>query len=614
MIKKAHIKNFKAIDEATIEFTEKTIILGPNGIGKSSIFEAIGKGMFLYNSNKIQKMVKEGTDNAEISIWFDSQILQATVKTYLRFGKSSSIYIGQLLDDDGNIIQEVEGSEDLESFIRQHLGIADISLSVAWSQIVGVPQGELRAIFKEDKSRRIKAFQDLLNITKFENSYRKLSPIVTALKHKIDIIELKINSIPTMADKNSLEHEIRSKQYQINKLKLELESTKELLNDYNQRLSEHKEHIEKQKEIPELKLLVANYERLIDLILARDSAKSKLLKNLTSKLAKLRDTKVKLEAEVEELSEEQIHLSKNHNGFCVICGSELDISDINKKLVTTTDKIKSLKVRLQKLSVAIETFNKLYLKQNSVRSEIDYIEKTIDSLSISYDDNEPIETYLLSLQTYKNKLREIENFESLTPDFYNNRDELTAFVASTNTKILAIKSNLQKDEMRLNELNDKMLLAASYRTTLEELHEKLTRLTLIRNNIRDVAPIIAQETVSIVNAKAQDILGELTTKDFRIQWNDDFSISCISQGVTRDYDMLSGGESLLFALAIRLALTEVLLSNLRITLLDEPTDNLDVDSKAALVESLSNIQSRQLIIITHESVFENMASSTVLLS
>ena len=90
---------------------------------------------------------------------------------------------------------------------------------------------------------------------------------------------------------------------------------------------------------------------------------------------------------------------------------------------------------------------------------------------------------------------------------------------------------------------------------------------------------------------------------------------CFVRGREVDKDMLSGGEKVALALAIRLAIGDVLgAQRLGFFILDEPTVHLDSENRRRLVEVFTNLSRavRQVIIITHdEEVFEGADAKIV---
>lgn len=104
-------------------------------------------------------------------------------------------------------------------------------------------------------------------------------------------------------------------------------------------------------------------------------------------------------------------------------------------------------------------------------------------------------------------------------------------------------------------------------------------------------------------------LGILLTEHFRrisqnpkykdIVFDQDYELEIRGSGGTFSIDQLSGGERVQIAIALRMALLE-LLSPMRLLMLDEPFGSLDKDHREALGESLNRIAGAgQLLIVTH---------------
>jgi hypothetical protein len=66
---------------------------------------------------------------------------------------------------------------------------------------------------------------------------------------------------------------------------------------------------------------------------------------------------------------------------------------------------------------------------------------------------------------------------------------------------------------------------------------------------------------------------------------------------------LSGAESVMVVMAFRLALNLLVSNNLGLLVLDEPTDALDKERKAKMVELVNNFPG-QVIIVTHDDCFQ----------
>ena len=115
-----------------------------------------------------------------------------------------------------------------------------------------------------------------------------------------------------------------------------------------------------------------------------------------------------------------------------------------------------------------------------------------------------------------------------------------------------------------------------------------------------------------ISLKASEYLSYLNTKIQRISLSEK-DITCYSNTEVLDLKSLSGGESVIIALALRLGMSSLLgASNLNLMILDEPTTHLDAERKKSLVKVLSQLSEisnslspMQFLIITHdEEIFE----------
>ena len=74
--------------------------------------------------------------------------------------------------------------------------------------------------------------------------------------------------------------------------------------------------------------------------------------------------------------------------------------------------------------------------------------------------------------------------------------------------------------------------------------------------------------------------------------------------------MMSGGEKIAIALALRLGITNTLSGNLEMIMLDEPTIHLDNYRRHELIDILKNLNLLpQMIIVTHDNDLEEAADN-----
>jgi exonuclease SbcC len=125
----------------------------------------------------------------------------------------------------------------------------------------------------------------------------------------------------------------------------------------------------------------------------------------------------------------------------------------------------------------------------------------------------------------------------------------------------------------------------------------------------------------MIRARARPLL-EKTTRDLFERFNlaysdikidDDYNISVIGPSGEQDIDQISGGERVALAIALRLAIAQVLSGRIETVIMDEPTTHLDEERRKELVNILNSFFREggriipQMLIITHHSEIEEVA-------
>ena len=167
--------------------------------------------------------------------------------------------------------------------------------------------------------------------------------------------------------------------------------------------------------------------------------------------------------------------------------------------------------------------------------------------------------------------------------------------------------------------------ARKYRDELRVLEAKAVEKKLVDsyivvlNKIRDA---YGKDGIQkMIRARARPLL-EKTTRDLFERFNlaysdvkidDDYNISVIGPSGEQDIDQISGGERVALAIALRLAIAQVLSGRIETVIMDEPTTHLDEERRKELVNILNSFFREggriipQMLIITHHSEIEEVA-------
>ncbi|MCE7698775.1 MAG: DNA repair protein Rad50, partial [Methanobacterium paludis] len=96
-----------------------------------------------------------------------------------------------------------------------------------------------------------------------------------------------------------------------------------------------------------------------------------------------------------------------------------------------------------------------------------------------------------------------------------------------------------------------------------------------------------------------------------IKLDEDYDVTVYGPAGKNSLDMISGGERIAVALALRLGITQALSGgNLELVMLDEPTIHLDSYRRQELIDLLKRMSIiPQMIIVTHDPDLEEAADT-----
>lgn len=173
---------------------------------------------------------------------------------------------------------------------------------------------------------------------------------------------------------------------------------------------------------------------------------------------------------------------------------------------------------------------------------------------------------------------------------------------------------------------DELERRESERTVLLEEDQKLARTAetyrkLARAFGKDGIQAIIMENVTedlkdYANAVLKQVCDEQMSVNFVTQrqtgsggWKEDFDIQIVTRDSVEDFDDLSGGEQVRVAIALRLALSQLLMNrigrNIQFLLLDEVDRDLDRQGIEALADVIRKLSKRfKILVITHNELMK----------
>lgn len=440
-INKISLKNYRNHIDTTIEFKSGiNLLLGKNGAGKSSIFEALGIALFDVEprDNNLKNAVTKEEKTATIVVEFSGN--DSVDYIVERKVGSQSRYI--LKELNGNIISERKNNV-LEK-IGELAGINGTNAKDIFKNVISAYQNDLVNIFNLTPSSRKELFNKIFDTEIYEKIFSSLLQVENEYNKKILADKEKVNLLDEQL-KNyvNIEKDISN----IKQIIFEIEKTKKTLEEKKDNLEHERKSI--QTKLEELKTL------------------KNTLNSEKEKVEILRKNKDNIEKQILESQKALEIVKKTENGYNEYIKIELELNSLYKTERELRNKEKELK-NLQ------EEKNKKINEKNLLDVEIKNIEEKLEEYNVSLnqinDENSKLKSSLKekldelnnTIILEKNILEEIKKFEY----DYEKYREFERILKELDNNILE-EDNLKKI------ISEKMKELNNYQNSLENTINKL---------------------------------------------------------------------------------------------------------------------------------------------
>lgn len=428
LITKLKLENFMTYSDATFEFTPgSNLILGRNGVGKSSIILAIGVALFNYNSIQLNKLIKYGETESKITVWFAHNNID--YKLTRVFGKTS---LAQIEYGETVFFQ----INNVYAIIRELLGITpDI-----FRDSMCIRSSNLISFFTLEPSIRKKMFDALLGIEEYEQTWNSLRANQTELSKEANELTLKLRTKYTGIDRieedKKAEETIKHQLDLTRKYKSEiLDKREELYKDQNDNRTALSSTIKKRDEI-----------------LKEINSVNSLIKSYVEEMNLVSERIISLGAELESAK----------NNICPVCKQNITDSGI---VSLYSEQIEELKNKIKNEELYFLNLKKIWL------------EKEIEELVVGEDnkriDNELKEINQQLIDVEKRYVVLVDALKTKTNQIYA-REQL--------------KLQYDKDKINIDILNMKLDVINRVRDTMRQAVEYIRKDSI--ENINSEASII----------------------------------------------------------------------------------------------------------------------------
>jgi exonuclease SbcC len=518
------LNNFKSHKNFEIEFEDKNIIIGENGVGKTSIFQAIlfslfGKDSLSYmNYSNISSLIRYNSPSSTIELEFgDDKDRYKIIRTITNGGESKAI-----LYKNDEII--ATGMDIVNKKIKD---ILNIRKAEKFAEILYIKQGDLgKYISLSGKLDLTKKLENIFDIEYYSLILRIIEGLIRDIEKEREYTEKEINLL--IKDIETFKSIFKDED--IEKLMKEIEK-------YNE-LKKYKDEI--YRSYLELKALQSNIDYQL---LSQENYLKERIKELEEKEKELNNNIINLESErknlkydkySKELLNQSLQILENRKKelekYENIDKKELeyklkDLEEIENDIIKFFDYINAEKELLEVDNKKKELEKEISILENKIKEEEEYIEilnKEIGECPVckrKLDEDlhkKLLEEYKNNLGINNNKLNEIKKEESDIDKIYEEKYKRYKYYLYIKEKINRKGINIEKIneekeriEKEINEINGEIKKIEEYeiiRDTINyirksEIDKVIENLRKEYNSLREEMNNIKEKIIKIENMK-----------------------------------------------------------------------------------------------------------------
>lgn len=671
ILKKLYLENIRSYEKQEIEFPlGSTLLSGDIGTGKTTILLAIEFALFgLQPSQKGSSLLRNNSEKGKVVFEFEVDSKNVVIERYLKKSKTiTQDYASITIDND-----KFEGSvSEVKAKVLKLLAYPPEfakKTNLLYRFTVYTPQEEMKQIIIEPGETRLNTLRYVFGIDKYKRIEENVGIFASKLRERIrtnegmfydldnekkgveerqaNILELKegqknlakqmqeamdsrlakeknvedilegINekkAFETEKSKSSIlisekKQQIASIQSAINTIENQLEESKKISFD-EEKLKIIKEKIKFQEE-KEQDMQKA-YIQVISSINSNESRKreSEEVKKKISGLQKCPTCLQEVGKDYKEIifrkmEEEIMLIQKTINELSRKKNQLIEQIEEVKKIKTELNKQKTeeelLKIKLENIKEKEERLEEMQKQQQSLKKDIEMLNKHIKSLDASIVEYEKYDLI------YKQNMLELEAAKNLERNVAIKKAEVNKEIQLLEIQIKEKQEQIKK-KLEIKEKTDKM------REIEYWISERFLDFILFTEK---QVMITLREEFSNLFSKWFSML---VSDSLSAKLDENFSPIIENQDYELEYSFLSGGERTAIALAYRLALNQVInsiLSKIRtenLVILDEPTDGFSAQQLDKMRDVLNQLNTKQLIIVSHEQKMESFVDNIVRIS
>lgn len=672
ILKKLKLINIRSYKELEITFPPgSTLLMGDVGSGKTSILLAIEFALFgLQPSQRGNSLLRNNEQEASVTLEFEIDDQEVIIERKLKKGsKSISQGDASISIDNARFDGSVTEIKNKVLSLLNYPGEFAKKTNDLYKFTVYTPQEEMKQIILESPATRLNTLRHVFGIDKYKRIAENLEVFTKKLRQEIRLKEAELGNIDEKKQslenkKTSLLHQetkLKELDLDLDKVKTEKQNKEQEIKELESKISE-KRNFETDKATSEttlnhksenlraLEIEFTNLERQVqegkkfdfkeadfNLLQSRIESQKQIKKQNEEELFAIgtkiqsRDTK-KIEAD--QLKNKIMGLEK-----CPTCLQNVNqeykeniVFNANNEIRLILERNKEDEAKRQGIRTKIEQINKQIDSFETTISEMKILKFKLDNLKEKEQRMEEIgkqkRDSISEIETLKSKIKQlistIQGFDIYANRFEEKNKELQEISSKQNNLLITqaeINKEIQFLKIQIKEIEETI-------TRLEEISKKINEMKeleyWLNNKFLELILFTEKNVMLKLREEFSTLFSNwfsiLVSDELKVRLDESFSPIIEQQDYELDYNFLSGGERTAVALAYRLALNQVinsLLSKIKthdLVILDEPTDGFSDSQLDKMREVLSQLQVKQLILVSHEQKIEGFVDNIIRLN
>ena len=342
------------------------------------------------------------------------------------------------------------------------------------------------------------------------------------------------------------------------------------------------------------------------------------LTDLQGKISVLED----IERDINEKKSQRDNIKINYENYIAAKGSVESLGDIGEHsshLDQINTSVRDIKKKITSLmEIAGDSVENIpeeivYLEEMNQRYQrlLGEVSQKDNLLQRQKENENLIKSTLEEIENLKKNIEDLKysekSHERVKNDWNLKNEELNQLTGKKHT----LTGQIDQLSISIKELKGKIELFQKYENELKNLKDFLKLLTLIRDlyGKDGVQKDLRNISRPLIEDKTRDLFERFNFEYSDIKLDDDYDVIIYGPNGESSLDMISGGEKIAVALALRLGITQVLSGgSLELIMLDEPTIHLDAYRRQELIDLLKKMSIiPQMIIVTHDTDLEDAA-------